>query len=154
MWFALLFAIFCKLLSNKMYFKELKKVFYLVSFGIAAGDYGDWNTKNNDLVRNSNNWATTASTNGNGRWENSQMYKKLDEIQRNKNMRAMAGGKSGKSSSSSSSSDSSSSSSSSSSSQENNKSKSKNNRNPYRGVTFNHILQTTKDKENRNRLNY
>lgn len=122
--------------------------FYLVSFGIAAGDYGDWNNKNNDLVHS--NWPTTASTNG--KWENSQMYKKFDEIQRNKNMRAMAGNKSGKSSSSSSSSDSSSSSS--SSSQENNKSKSKKNRNPYRGVTFNHVLQTTKDKENRNRLNF
>lgn len=56
-----------------------------------------------------------------------------------------------KSSSSSSSSDSSSSS---SSSEDDNKSKSKNNRNPYRGLTFNHVLDATKDKMNKNFAKY
>lgn len=82
-----------------------------------------------------------------GGWENSQMFKKIQENQRYPNMRSNPGGKS-KASSSSSSSDSSSS----SSSDESNKSKSKK-QNPYRGLTFNHVLQTTKDRQNRNRQN-
>lgn len=82
-----------------------------------------------------------------GGWENSQMFKKIQENQWNNKMRSKPASKS---SSSSSSSDSSSS----SSSEESNKSKSKNNRNaPYRGLTFNHVLQTTKDKQNRSRQN-